>query len=293
MVERRRILPGSPRAPTTAPSDREGSPAVESVQGGTPAAQQPKDKVVPLGGSSSPESATTETATVAELADRHLSKALAGFDALGEDREVSVTHFHIADLHLRGLTAACSALDAEGGGGERGAGERKAFEMRQNSALRHARRSAEFWQDKAVSHPKDYLSSHLKVAQLLSLSFPKAGGGGGAGNWREAIGYLVEAEALMRRTREAMGLPQGKDPQDEELFIWPVKKGAAALVESVPPRETKELAKQQVVAPLAVKVLRKEMGRICQQALAKDAGGKDAAALKAAYLAVLKSEPPL
>jgi hypothetical protein len=114
--------------------------------------------------------------TLAELADRHFSKALRGFDALKDEREVAVCHFHMADLALQELRVPNAAPLSK---------------ARLISALRHARRSAEYWERTgALSYSKDFISAHVRVARLLEHQQPKRSAG-----LLEALEHLSSVEA--------------------------------------------------------------------------------------------------
>lgn len=132
---------------------------------------------------------------LAELAGRHLGKALRLFDELHDEREIAVCHFHMADLALQEQRAAEGAPVPK---------------SRLVAALRHARRSAEHWERAgALRHPRDFVASHVRVARLLE-------GQQRPGAAFEALGHLGGAEAtLLGLANDGRG--GGEEP--EELFV--------------------------------------------------------------------------
>ncbi|CAK0872247.1 unnamed protein product, partial [Prorocentrum cordatum] len=109
----------------------------------------------------------------AELADRHLSRALLAFDELRDEREVAVCHFHMADLALQE---------------QRLPGAAPLPRARLAAALRHARRSAAYWEREGpLSYAKDLVAAHVKIARLLECQQR-------AGAAAEALEHLQGAE---------------------------------------------------------------------------------------------------
>lgn len=175
--------------------------------------------------------------TIVELADRHLGKALRLFDEIKDEREVAVCHFHMADLVLQEQKVPGAAPPSK---------------ARLTSALRHARRSAEFWEKNGVrAHAKDFVSSHVRVARLLECQ-PRAGAK------HEAVLHLADRERQLLLAVE--GNIKGLE---ESLFL--VQSGK----------------------PTASPPLRAEMGRICQAGIR---AGEDINRLKVLYRQVLRNE---
>merc|ERR1712054_306214 len=131
--------------------------------------------------------------TLAELSDRHFSKALRGFDELKEEREVAVCHFHMADLALQEL---------------RIPGAPPLSKARLVSALRHARRSADYWERMGcLLYVKDFVSAHVRVARLLEHQQPKRTAG-----LLEALEHLASVEEkLLDLAKKAKPDDRGPD----------------------------------------------------------------------------------
>jgi len=182
--------------------------------------------------------------TLAELADRHFGKALRAFDELKDAREVAVCHFHMADLLLREQCMPGVASPAR---------------SRIIAALRHARRSGEYWElVGALQYAKDFIASHVRTARLLELQ--------NRGNALiEALQHLSEREAVL------IGLANGSNVETSvELFTL----------------DGRGDSKRRLV--VAVPAFRREMGRLCQAGLRQ---GEDVERLKAVYRRVLRNEP--
>jgi hypothetical protein len=190
---------------------------------------------------------------LAELADKHFSKALRGFDELKNEREVAVCHFHMADLFLQELKVP-DALPLS--------------KARLISALRHARRSADYWERMgALTYAKDFISAHVRVARLLENQQRSSVG-------IEALEHLSSVEErLLSLVREASKKRSGIEPhpgdphnnaEQAELFVWNGK------------------------SVVAVTALRREMGRVCQAGIRQ---GEDVERLKKVYRLVLRNEP--
>eukprot|EP00930_Biecheleria_cincta_P085098 TRINITY_DN74515_c0_g1_i1.p1 TRINITY_DN74515_c0_g1~~TRINITY_DN74515_c0_g1_i1.p1 ORF type:complete len:1204 (-),score=206.68 TRINITY_DN74515_c0_g1_i1:141-3752(-) len=186
--------------------------------------------------------------SLAELADRHFGKALRGFDDLKDERELAVCHFHMADLALQEQKVPGAAPMSK---------------PRLTSALRHARRSAEYWERVgALEHIKDFVSSHIRVARLLECQKQRQG------VYAQSVLHLAQAEAKLLELAKAKAsgkagskaLQQGKD---DSMFTF--KDGEC----------------------IAVAPLRREMSRICQNGIKL---GEDIERLKLLYRQVLRNE---
>mmetsp|Transcript_104655 Transcript_104655/g.197166 ORF Transcript_104655/g.197166 Transcript_104655/m.197166 type:complete len:1365 (+) Transcript_104655:59-4153(+) len=183
--------------------------------------------------------------TLAELADRHFSKALRGFDELHDEREVAVCHFHMADLALQELRAP---------------GAPALSKARLISALRHARRSSDYWERVgALQYAKDFLAANVRTARLLEHQQK-------TGAVVEALEHLAEVEArLLSLHSDSVKTGPGENPAAAaEVFV---------------------LAGE---SPVAVTALRREMSRVCQAGLRQ---GGDVDRLKKVYRQVLRNEP--
>jgi len=179
--------------------------------------------------------------TLAELSDRHFSKALRGFDELKEEREVAVCHFHMADLALQELRIPGAAALPK---------------ARLVSALRHARRSADYWERMGcLLYAKDFISAHVRTARLLEHQQRSA-------TAQEALEHLATVEEKLLVL--ARGAKPAEMSSDKDLFV----------VEG----ETFK----------AVVPLRREMGRVCQAGLRL---GSDVERLKKIYRLILRNEP--
>eukprot|EP00927_Polykrikos_kofoidii_P047624 TRINITY_DN41885_c0_g1_i1.p1 TRINITY_DN41885_c0_g1~~TRINITY_DN41885_c0_g1_i1.p1 ORF type:complete len:1360 (+),score=211.36 TRINITY_DN41885_c0_g1_i1:72-4082(+) len=184
------------------------------------------------------EATRHDSSTLAELSDRHFSKALRAFDELKDEREVAVCHFHIADLALQE---------------QRVPGAAALSKARLTSALRHARRSADFWdRSGALVYAKDFLASHVRVAQLLELQ-PRSN------SVVEAIEHLGEVESRLLALASATS-----SVLDSSILVLD---GLQAV---------------------AVVPLRREMSRVCQAGLRR---GGDVDTLKGLYRHILRNEP--
>lgn len=182
--------------------------------------------------------------SLAELAGRHFGKALRAFDELHEDREIAVCHFHMADLALQELRMTGSAPLPK---------------ARMLSALRHARRSTEYWERAgALLYAKDFVASHIRIARLLECQQrPNA--------CAEAVEHLAGAEQHLLKLASSASAEDSQNVLDgADLFI---------LVDG---------------CKVAVTAFRKEMSRACQSGLRQ---GEDMERLKALYRRVLRNEP--
>lgn len=180
---------------------------------------------------------------LAELADRHFSKALRGFDELKDDREVAVCHFHMADLALQELRVP----DAP-----------PLPKARIISALRHARRSADYWERLgALPYSKDFISAHVRIARLLEHQQPKRSAG-----LQDALEHLSSVEGkLLCLARDSS---PDKIGADKKLFV---------------------VDGENYVAVVSI---RREMSRACQAGLRQ---GEDVDRLKKLYRLILRNEP--
>eukprot|EP00931_Biecheleriopsis_adriatica_P064712 TRINITY_DN39437_c0_g1_i3.p1 TRINITY_DN39437_c0_g1~~TRINITY_DN39437_c0_g1_i3.p1 ORF type:complete len:1112 (+),score=235.86 TRINITY_DN39437_c0_g1_i3:149-3484(+) len=189
--------------------------------------------------------------TLAELADKHFGKALRGFDELKDDRELAVCHFHMADLALQEQKMAGAPVMSK---------------ARLTSALRHARRSAEYWERcGALQHSKDFVSSHVRIARLLECQQRH-------GAASEAVLHLSDAEIRLLKLAESSGTGSGPKSQT----------GSAI------PDVGESMLLFKDGSPMAVQPIRREMGRICQAGIRQ---GEDIERLKVFYRQVLRNEP--
>jgi len=196
--------------------------------------------------------ATRREETLADLADRHFSKALRGFDDIKDEREVAVCHHHMADLVLQELRVPNAPPLSK---------------ARLISALRHARRSAEYWERVgALLYAKDFISAHLRISRLLEHQ-PR----GSAVS--EALEHLaVTEERLLTLARAAaLGRKPGVIPGDSTAIV-----------------ENSDLFIRVGGKLVAVEAFRREMSRVCQAGIRQ---GDDVDRLKKVYRLVLKNEP--
>lgn len=182
----------------------------------------------------------------AELADRHFSKALYGFNELKNECEVAVCHFHMADVLLQEQ----SREDAP-----------PISKSRLTAALRHARRSADYWERVgSLAHVREFIAAHVRYAQLLEHQSHKDAG-------LEAVKHLSEAETkLVKLINEAKCGTDLEETVQVDSDIFQIVNGH----------------------PMTVKALRREMGRVCQAGLRK---GEGVEKLKVIYRQVLRNEP--
>mmetsp|Transcript_39131 Transcript_39131/g.92054 ORF Transcript_39131/g.92054 Transcript_39131/m.92054 type:complete len:1199 (-) Transcript_39131:92-3688(-) len=189
------------------------------------------------------EGAGAPQESMIELADKHISKALLHFDELKDEREVAVCHFHLADLVMKEHSIASAPLS----------------KARLTSALRHARRSADYWERAGgLQYIQDFLSAHVRVARLLELQ-PKPLAS------MDALEHLSSAEEKLLTLAESSQESQEK---------WRAADGQKPFVE-------------QGGRNVAVSVLRREMGRICQAGLKE---GTEVGKLKVLYRSILRNE---
>lgn len=184
--------------------------------------------------------------TLSELADRHFGKALDGFSALKDEREVAVCHFHMADLALQEQQVPGASPPSK---------------ARLTSALRHARRSAEYWERMGVwQYAKDFLAAHIRTARLFDKQ-PKR------------VAFLDALEHLDKVESQMLGLVKDSDLKQ--------RSGQSFIDKSL---LTLDASGKQA---LAVPALRREMGKLCQAALRE---GGDTERAKGLYRRVLRNE---
>ncbi|CAE8650547.1 unnamed protein product, partial [Polarella glacialis] len=181
--------------------------------------------------------------TIVDLADRHFGKALRCFDELKDEREIAVCHFHMADLALQE---------------ERIPGAPPMPKVRLTLALRHARKSADYWERSgALQYTKDFVASHIRVARLLESQQRSSA-------FFEATEHLAEVEATLVALANRQSPGSRTSNGDEGMFTL---QGSKAI--AVPP-------------------LRREMSRVCQAGIRQ---GEDVDRLKVLYRRVLRNEP--
>eukprot|EP00429_Kryptoperidinium_foliaceum_P095851 CAMPEP_0176252750 /NCGR_PEP_ID=MMETSP0121_2-20121125/35665_1 /TAXON_ID=160619 /ORGANISM="Kryptoperidinium foliaceum, Strain CCMP 1326" /LENGTH=198 /DNA_ID=CAMNT_0017592513 /DNA_START=127 /DNA_END=724 /DNA_ORIENTATION=+ len=140
------------------------------------------------------------TETLAELADRHFGRALRLFDELHEDREVAVCHFHMADLALQELKFPDSPPLSK---------------PRITAALRHARRSAEYWERGGLPQfANDFIASHIRIARLLEC--------------QQRAGAIAEAASTEARLLSHVEVDKVENP-DLYIIEGQTLKGVAAF----------------------------------------------------------------
>jgi len=183
---------------------------------------------------------------LAELADRHFGKALCAFDEMHDEREVAVCHFHMADLALQE---------------QKIAGATPMSKARITSALRHARRSADYWEREGMlQYAKDFLSANVRIARLLEHQQK-------ANATVEAVEHLAQVESRL------LELAQKGNQREVNLL--------AADTANLFIRDSANCI-------VAVTALRREMSRACQAGIRQ---GCDVERLKTLYRRVLRNEP--
>lgn len=186
-------------------------------------------------------------ATLAELADRHFGKALRAFDELHDEREIAVCHFHMADLLLQEQRVPNAAPIPK---------------TRLIAALRHARRSGEYWEHVgALQYSKDFIASHIRIARLLEFQQRSSA-------TLEALEHLSNVEAHLVALANDSNCHRSRVQLSEQDKLFVMEKGHRQM--------------------LAVTAFRREMARICQSGLRQ---GEDVDRLKALYRRVLRNEP--
>eukprot|EP00929_Paragymnodinium_shiwhaense_P007618 TRINITY_DN111527_c0_g1_i1.p1 TRINITY_DN111527_c0_g1~~TRINITY_DN111527_c0_g1_i1.p1 ORF type:complete len:1400 (+),score=334.49 TRINITY_DN111527_c0_g1_i1:633-4202(+) len=258
-----------------------------------------EDKDNTCGGSSSSTapSSSVLSMNMAELADRHFGKALLAFDELKEEREVAVCHFHMADLVLQEHYARASGSGSPGTSSSAGLGVpvgkaevasplAPLSKARLTSALRHARRSADYWERAgALQYAKDFLAAHVRVARLLVLNPQHP-------PWRavvEAIDHLgdVEVRLLHLLASRANGGDVGGSGRNAKNSSKAKDAASAASAPVVAPAVDISLFSFDGSRAVAVTSLRKEMSKVCQAVLRY---GEETERLKTLYRRILRNE---
>ncbi|CAE8592262.1 unnamed protein product, partial [Polarella glacialis] len=183
--------------------------------------------------------------TIVDLADRHLQMlwSCLHYNQLKDEREIAVCHFHMADLALQE---------------ERIPGAPPMPKVRLTLALRHARKSADYWERSgALQYTKDFVASHIRVARLLESQQRSSA-------FFEATEHLAEVEATLVALANRQSPGSRTSNGDEGMFTL---QGSKAI--AVPP-------------------LRREMSRVCQAGIRQ---GEDVDRLKVLYGRVLRNEP--
>mmetsp|Transcript_59181 Transcript_59181/g.109360 ORF Transcript_59181/g.109360 Transcript_59181/m.109360 type:complete len:287 (+) Transcript_59181:172-1032(+) len=183
--------------------------------------------------------------SLVELADKHISKALRHFDELKDEREVAVCHFHLAGVVVKEQSVSGVPLS----------------KARLTSGLRHAKRSADYWERLGgLQYLQDFLSAHVCLARLLELQ-PKSSA------IVDALEHLSSAEERLlnlANEKKDLNAERGADGDKQQHFV------------------------EQGGKLVASTALRREMSRICQSGLKE---GIEVTKLKGLYRCILRNEP--